>query len=92
MIEIVYIGAAWCGTCKTIKPAIVELGKRYVVDVKLLDYDIDLEQEAQDEIKKVPTIRIFKDYRKVAEYNVNQVASTESWLSSNVKLAPTDDF
>ena len=92
MIEIVYIGAAWCGTCKTIKPAIVELCKRYSVDVKLLDYDIDLEPEAQDEIKKVPTIRIFKDYRKVAEYNVNQVASTESWLISNVKLAATDDF
>ena len=92
MIEIVYIGAAWCGTCKTIKPAIVELSKRFSVELILLDYDIDLEEEAQEEIKKVPTIKISRDGRKVAEFNTNQVASTEDWLTANVKLAATDDF
>jgi thioredoxin-like negative regulator of GroEL len=92
MIEIVYIGAAWCGTCKTIKPAIVELSRRFSVKVKLLDYDIDLEPEAQEEIKKVPTIKITRDGRKVAEFDTNQVASTESWLAANMKLTVTDDF
>lgn len=92
MIEIVYIGAAWCSTCKTIKPALVELCKKFTVELTVLDYDIDLEDEAQEEIKKVPTIKIVHDRRKVAEFNTNQVASTEAWLTANVKLGSTEDF
>jgi thioredoxin-like negative regulator of GroEL len=92
MITIVYIGATWCGVCRTVKPALVELCKRYSVELQLLDYDIDLEEEAQEEIKKVPTVRIFKDGRKLHEFNTAQVQSTEDWLSENVKLAVTDDF
>jgi thiol-disulfide isomerase/thioredoxin len=92
MITIVYIGATWCAVCRTIKPALVELCKKFSVELQLLDYDTDLDDEAQEEIKKVPTVRIFKDGRKLHEFNTAQVQSTEDWLSENVKLTSTDDF
>jgi len=92
MITIVYIGASWCTTCKIIKPALIEMCKKYGVDLKTLDYDDDLESAEQDSITKVPTIKIFSDKHKVAEFNNNQIASTESWLRANVKLSATDDF
>lgn len=92
MITIIYIGATWCVTCKTIKPALVEICKKYSVEMKALDYDNDLDSESQEMITKVPTIQIINDGAKVAEFNTSQVVSTEAWLSANVKLATTDDF
>ncbi len=92
-MEIVYIGATWCGTCKTIKPAIESLAKKFSVALKTLDYDHDLDADAQDLIKKVPTIWIVQDGKRVAEYNVNQVAATEAWLASHVSLTgASEDF
>ena len=94
-MEIVYIGATWCGTCKIIKPAIEQLAKKFSVTLKTLDYDTDLEEEAQELIKKVPTIWMIQDGKRVAEFNVNQVASTEAWLQANVSLTAmeqTEDF
>ena len=93
-MEIVYIGATWCGTCKTIKPAIETLAKKFGVALKTLDYDNDLDADAQDLIKKVPTIWIIRDGKRVEEFNVNQVAATEAWLSANVSLTSgaSDDF
>ncbi len=91
-VEVVYIGAAWCATCKTIKPAIEELFRKFSVPVKILDYDKDLDDEEQGAIKKVPTLRICKDGAQVAEYNVNQVASVESWLVANSAIGVSDDF
>ncbi len=92
-MEIVYIGATWCATCKVIKPAIETLAKRFSVPLKCLDYDNDLDAGAQELIRKVPTIWIVKDGNRVQEFNVNQVASTEAWLAANVSLsAAADDF
>ncbi len=90
--ELVYIGAAWCGTCKTIKPQLMELCKKFSVPIILKDYDNDLDEEEQSTVTKVPTVRILNDGRQVAEFNIRQVAQTEEWLSANVKLAATDDF
>ena len=91
-MELVYIGAAWCGTCKTIKPALEELCKKFSAPMKILDYDKDLTDDEQAEITKVPTVRIKVDGKQVAEFNMAQVASTESWFAANVKLTATDDF
>ncbi len=90
-----YIGATWCGTCKIIKPAIEQLAKKFSVTLKTLNYDTDLEEEAQDLVRKVPTIWMIQDGKRVAEFNVNQVASTEAWLLANVSLTAmeqTEDF
>ena len=91
-VEVVYIGAAWCATCKTIKPAIEELCRKFSIPVKVLDYDKDLSEEEQEAIKKVPTLRILRDGAKVEEYNINQVASVEAWLTENAAIGVCDDF
>lgn len=90
--RIVYIGASWCGTCKVIKPDTERLGRLYGVEVITLDYD-ELESEEQETITKVPTIRIIGDNGdRIAEYNVNQVASLTAWLQGNIKVNMSDDF
>jgi thiol-disulfide isomerase/thioredoxin len=91
-IELVYIGAAWCGTCKTIKPQLGEICKKFSVPMKELDYDKDLMDDDQEAIKKVPTIRILQDRKQVAEFIMNQVAQTEAWMTANVRLTASDDF
>jgi thiol-disulfide isomerase/thioredoxin len=91
-IEIVYIGAAWCSTCKTIGPASEELCKKFGVELRKLDYDRDLDEDEKDKVTKVPTLRAFVNGAQVAEWNQNQVRSLEVWLGRNVTVAETDDF
>jgi thiol-disulfide isomerase/thioredoxin len=90
--ELVYIGAAWCSTCKTIKPALVELCKKFSVSIILKDYDNDLDDDEQAAVTKVPTVRIIVDGRQVAEFNIRQIAQTEDWFLENIKMSATEDF
>ena len=90
-MEVIYIGATWCGTCKVIKPKSMELCAKFGVPLKTLDYDDDLEDDEKETITKVPTLQIKKDGVLVETYNINQVASLEAYLTANVTLA-TDDF
>jgi thiol-disulfide isomerase/thioredoxin len=90
-IHIVYIGASWCTTCKTIGPATEALCAKFGVELKKLDYDRDLEEDEKDAVAKVPTLRAFVGETLTAEWNQNQVRSLEIWLGRNVSLA-TDDF
>ena len=90
---ILYIGAAWCKTCKEIKPATESLATQFGVPLTTKDYDDDLDEAEQAKISKVPTIRILDSGAKqVAEWNVNQVASLREWLTTHVHISSTDDF
>ena len=90
---ILYIGAAWCKTCKEIKPATESLAAQFAVPLTIKDYDEDLDESEQAAIKKVPTIRILAATgTQIAEWNVNQVASLREWLTSNIHVGSTDDF
>ena len=88
-LEIVYIGASWCSTCKVIKPATVELGKKFDVSVTIKDFD-ELEEAEKESITKVPTLRILKDGVQIQEWNVKQVQSLTDWLSANIVLTLED--
>lgn len=88
--SIVYIGATWCKTCKVIGPATEELAKRFQIPLTTLDIE-EVPEEDKDSITKVPTIRIFQNKEKVAEWNVKQIESLTTWLSENVSLT-TEDF
>lgn len=91
--SIVYIGASWCKPCKEIKPLIEQLTAQFQVPLTIKDYDEDLSEEEQGNIKKVPTIRIVQTGCVVAEYNTNQVAMLKEWLTSNISMnTNTDDF
>jgi thiol-disulfide isomerase/thioredoxin len=90
---ILYIGAAWCKTCKEIKPATESLATQFAIPLTIKDYDDDLDETEQAAIKKVPTLRILDDKGvQVAEWNVNQVASLKEWLTSNIHVGNIDDF
>jgi thiol-disulfide isomerase/thioredoxin len=86
-----YIGASWCSTCKVIRPSTEALAKKFSVPLVCYDVDDDLTEEEKDTITKVPTLRIFRHGEKVAEFNVKQVESLDTWLKANISLA-TDDF
>ena len=88
--HIVYIGASWCKTCKVIQPATEELAKRFQVPLICLDID-DLSEADKEAITKVPTLHIFQNGTKVAEFNEKQIDSLTSWLGKNIALT-TDDF
>jgi thiol-disulfide isomerase/thioredoxin len=92
MYTIHYIGATWCSTCKTIKPATEMLAKRFSVPLVIKDLDADLTEEEKDTITKVPTIRIFEENKQIVEWNVNQVQSLEYWLQTHIKISVDDLF
>jgi thiol-disulfide isomerase/thioredoxin len=84
-----YIGATWCGTCKTIKPQAEELCKKFSVLWKEFDID-ELADDEKDTITKVPTLQIYKDGKEHVTWNVNQIKSLEAWLQQNITLTTTD--
>lgn len=86
-----YIGATWCKTCAEIKPAVEALVQRYGIPMRTLDYDADLDDDAKDTIRKVPTLRITRgdgdDSTQVAEFTVRQVESLREWLAEHISVA-----
>jgi thiol-disulfide isomerase/thioredoxin len=82
--SIIYIGAKWCATCKTIKPAIELLAECYDLDIDVLDFD-ELEHTQQETVTKVPTVRVMLQDKVLAEWNTNQVNSLKEWLEHNIK-------
>lgn len=91
---ILYIGAAWCKTCKEIKPATESLATQFNILLTTKDYDDDLDEAEQAKITKVPTLRILDSNsgKQVAEWNVNQIASLREWLTTHIHVGSTDDF
>jgi thiol-disulfide isomerase/thioredoxin len=89
-MEVEYIGAVWCATCKTIKPAITELCKKFNVPLKIRDLDKDLDGEEKDAIRKVPTLRIYKEGALAETYVQNQVASVEAYLVAHAAINTHD--
>ena len=92
MFSIEYIGATWCKSCKTIKPLLESLAKRFQVTIVIKDLDEDCTEEERAEITKVPTVIMKKDGNPVATYNVNQVQSVDTWLQENVAIKSDDSF
>lgn len=91
--SVIYIGAKWCVTCKTIGPQIEELCKNFAINLIKYDLDNDADKiENVDDITKVPTIRIMNNDKIIAEFIEKQVANTTNWLQNNIKLSNTDDF
>jgi len=88
--SILYIGASWCGPCKTIWPPTEALAKQFGLPIVKKDLDKDLTEDEKEAILKVPTIRILHDTHCIAEFTINQVASLKKWLSDNSSLESGD--
>lgn len=66
MIEVIKIGAEWCGPCKMMQPIIANLAQKYNVEgspIKIIASDVDLEPTvaAKYGVRSVPTIVFLKD-------------------------------
>lgn len=91
MTTVKYYGAAWCAPCKAAKPEVLKLCKNFSISLEVYDYD-ELDAEESATITKLPTVQIWSDEQKVAEYTANQVAQLEKWLTDHVRVIPNDDF
>ena len=83
-----YIGATWCKVCITVKPEVEKLAKEYDINVKLMDVDND----QLDDIKKVPTVRLYKDNVLVKEIITEHVKSLTKELALTKKVELDKDF
>jgi len=87
-----YFGATWCKVCVDVKPALKTLAAD--VGVPFTEYDIDeMEGDAKvADIKKLPTVRIFKDGALVETVVTKHVDSVKTTLAQVTKVVLTDDF
>lgn len=68
-IRITYIGASWCKVCVTVKPEVEKITGGFNIPLTVLDVDDGVD------IKKVPTVRIYRDDVLVKEIVTGHVAA-----------------
>lgn len=91
-VVIEYYGATWCKVCNDVKPDM----KKLVADfgVEFVEYDID-EHEGEErvaDIKKIPTVRIYKEAVLVETIITKHIDSVKGTLSKLKTVVLTDDF
>jgi thiol-disulfide isomerase/thioredoxin len=86
-----YIGASWCGPCKTVKPLVAGSAHKFTIPTTFLDYD-EMEEEDKSNVQKLPTIRIFQGAERVLEITTNHADVLELWLRKHVRVNGDDDF
>ena len=59
--------AEWCGPCKMMKPALLNVAERMGDDVKIISVDVYQEQDlaSRYHIQAVPTLIIFKNGKQL---------------------------
>jgi hypothetical protein len=83
-----YIGATWCKVCKTVKPEVEQLAKMHDVVVRLMDVD----EDKLENIKKVPTVRLYKDDVLVKEFVTEHVKGLKTELALTKAVELDADF
>lgn len=92
--SIEYFGAPWCKVCVDVKPLLVQLSTS--LGVTFTEYDIDELTAVGDskgaDIKKLPTVRVFKDGVLSETIVTKHVDSVKAVLAAAAKVVITDDF
>ena len=88
-LRIDYIGATWCKVCIVVKPGIENLAKSFSVPLTVLDA-ADLDDD--DEVLKVPTVRVWLDDKKIYEITTKHIDELKTLLIEKKGLPATDDF
>ncbi|MCY8123070.1 thioredoxin family protein [Bacillus spizizenii] len=67
-VSLVYVYAPWCGPCKVISPALVDLSEQYP-DVKFLKVNSETGADILTMlgVSTIPTVLIFKDGKRFSE-------------------------
>lgn len=55
-----YYTASWCGPCRSVKPAVLEL-KAAGWDINVIDADDNPDKVAENQVRGIPTFIVFKD-------------------------------
>ena len=87
--ELEYIGASWCAPCKVVKPKVLEQATKYAIPIKTYDIDEDVEKIDVDAVKKLPTLRVIKDGKVVAEFITQHNDQLEEYLMKTIKVSTT---
>jgi hypothetical protein len=91
-VFIEYYGAKWCKVCVDVKPALQQLASDFGVECKVYDID-DLEgDERVANIKKVPTVRIYRDNELLETIITKHIDNVKVTLSTVKKVVLTEDF
>lgn len=85
--SVTYIGASWCKVCVDVKPEVEKLCTGFNVPLLLQDADDD-----GVSVKKVPTVRFYKDGVLVEEITTGHVIALRTHLTENKGLAVVEDF
>ncbi len=87
-----YYGATWCKVCVEIKPALSKLCSD--LGIPFIEYDIDDWEgdERVADIKKVPTVRVYRNDMKIDEITTNHINAMKTVLSKFKTVVLTDDF
>ena len=88
-LRIDYIGATWCKVCVVVKPGIENLAKSFDVPLTVLDA---ADMDDDDEVLKVPTVRVWLDDKKVSEITTKHIDELKTLLIEKKGLPATDDF
>ena len=78
--------AAWCGPCRAMAPAYERVTGELEPGVRFLKVDTDAEQQlsAQHNIRRSPTVMMFKNGRIVAQRaGASDAQSLRAWIQQN---------
>ncbi len=89
--RIEYIGATWCGPCRTVKPLVSVLAHKFACTLEEHDYDA-MEDEAKSEISKLPTIRVWSGSTLQTTITTHHAEMLELWLKKHVRVNTEEDF
>jgi len=86
--------AAWCRPCHYLGPVLAEMAKNYKGNFLLAKVDVDAEPSLAKtySIKSMPTVLLFRDGRRVAEFvGARQEHSVRFFLAQNGVLPPAEE-
>ncbi len=89
--RIEYIGAAWCGPCRTVKPLVCVLAHKFACTLEEHDYDA-MEEEEKSDISKLPTVRVWSGSTLQATFTTQHADMLEQWLKNHVRVNTEEDF
>ncbi len=71
--EIIVISAVWCPSCLILKKDLKKIHEEYLLDFKLLDYDLDEEEVLTYDVGDKLPVMIYQDKRLIGEKSHDEI-------------------